>query len=95
MTVPSSMNYQGILRDGDGNLISSGEYDLTFRIYATIGSTEHLFEQSQIGVIVRDGRFSTTLSNIPPTVFTKGKDDDDDTGKSKPGCLGFMAALLP
>ena len=26
-------------------------------------------------------------------VFVKGKDDDD--GKSKPGCLGFLAAMLP
>jgi hypothetical protein len=26
-------------------------------------------------------------------IFVKGKDDDD--GKSKPGCMGFLAGLLP
>jgi hypothetical protein len=28
VSVPASMNYQGILRDGDGNVITSGDYDL-------------------------------------------------------------------
>ncbi|MFK7804987.1 MAG: hypothetical protein AB8G95_25365 [Anaerolineae bacterium] len=72
--VPSDMNYQGILRDGDGNLVETGEYNLTFRIYDEMAAGEELYKQAKNGIIVRDGRFTTTLSGIPTTVFTAGAD---------------------
>ncbi|MEM8862525.1 MAG: hypothetical protein AAGD96_29790 [Chloroflexota bacterium] len=74
VTVPAAFNYQGTLRDSDGNLIQSGEYNLTFKIYANIGTPNALYSQSKDGVIVRDGRFSVTLTDIPNSVFTDGKD---------------------
>lgn len=73
-TVPTAFNYQGSLRDSDGNVINSGEYSLTFKIYPDIGSPNALFEETKNGVIVRDGRFSVTLVDIPNSVFTNGKD---------------------
>ena len=73
-TVPTSFNYQGTLRDSDGNIIVSGEYSLTFKIYPDIGTPTPLFTQEKNGVIVRDGRFSVTLNDIPNSVFTGGQD---------------------
>lgn len=73
-STPSDMNYQGILRDEDGNLSETGNYTLTFRIYDEVVAGEELYKQEKSGIIVRDGRFNTTLSGIPTTVFTAGKD---------------------
>lgn len=72
--VPASFNYRGTLRDSDGNLVANGNYDLTFKIYSTIGATEALFTQAQTGIIVRDGTFATTIENIPAATFTAGAD---------------------
>ncbi|MEM7113946.1 MAG: hypothetical protein AAF614_16040 [Chloroflexota bacterium] len=72
--VPTSFNYQGTLRDSDGNIIETGEYTLTFKIYADIGTANSLFDQTKEGVIVRNGRFSVTLTDIPNTVFTGAPD---------------------
>ncbi|MEM7802383.1 MAG: hypothetical protein AAF633_24535, partial [Chloroflexota bacterium] len=73
-TVPTAFNYQGTLRDSDGNLIETGEYNLIFKIYPDIGTPNALFTQALNGIIVRDGRFSVTLTEIPNSVFTEGKD---------------------
>lgn len=73
-TVPTAFNYQGTLRDSDGNIIQAGEYTLTLKIYSSIGTPNALFSQEKSGVVVRDGRFSITLTNIPNSVFTEGQD---------------------
>lgn len=33
--VPESFNYQGVLRDGSGDYLAAGTYNVTFRLYAT------------------------------------------------------------
>ncbi|MEM7798394.1 MAG: hypothetical protein AAF633_04310, partial [Chloroflexota bacterium] len=88
-TVPSDMNYQGILRDGDGNVIESGEYDLTFNIYASAAAGNPLYTAEKSGVAVRGGRFSTTLSKIPATVFAL--DEDRFIGVT----VGTFAEMVP
>lgn len=72
--VPLLMNYQGLLRDGDGNLLGTGAQDITFKFYDQAAGGAELYSQTINGVSVRDGRFSTTIDNIPPSVFVEGAD---------------------
>ena len=72
--VPNVFNYRGVLRDSDGNLAANGEYDLTFRIYDALTGGNELYKQTHTGVIVRDGAFSVSLTDIPDQVFTDGVD---------------------
>lgn len=76
-SVPGAMNYQGVLRDNQGNVIKSGEYTLTFNIYDVESGGQPLYTEKQTGVIVRDGRFGVTLgyaAPLPAKLFTAGKD---------------------
>ncbi len=73
-TTPPYINYQGNLRDAEGNLLS-GHYTMTFRIYddlaAPVGA--ELWSEDHISVTVRSGHFSVLLGNtepISPTLFT-------------------------
>ena len=74
-SVPSQMPYQGVLRDGSGNLVD-GTHDLTFKIYRywiTIKSTawDKVWEETQT-VNVANGLFSVLLGSqqaLDPDVF--------------------------
>ena len=73
-TVPPYLNYQGMLRDAEGNPIS-GVKKLTFRIYKDVTAPlpEALWMEEHNEVTVRDGQFSVLLGNnepIPPELFT-------------------------
>ncbi len=67
-TVPGATNFQGYLRDDEGNLMS-GYYTMTFTIYddAVVGSA--LWSEQQISVTVRDGYFSALLGDDPVNPF--------------------------
>jgi hypothetical protein len=72
-TVPAYLNYQGTLRDPEGNPLS-GHYDMLFRIYddVTAPTSAALWEEQHISVTVRSGHFSVLLGNntsIPPSAF--------------------------
>ncbi|MEM7126082.1 MAG: hypothetical protein AAF702_07130 [Chloroflexota bacterium] len=73
-TVPSIINYQGTLRDPEGNPLS-GPYAMTFRIYAdvTAPTTDAIWTGEYNEVTVRDGHFSVVLGDstpLPADVFT-------------------------
>ena len=60
--IPSTFNYQGTLRRGDGSL-ANGQYSITFRIYdqPTGGNTLHT--ETVSNVPVRDGVFNVVLGD--------------------------------
>jgi hypothetical protein len=72
-TVPTLFNYQGTLRDPEGNPLT-GHYDMTFRIYNDIAAPTNaaIWAEQHASVTVRSGHFSVLLGNttpIPPTSF--------------------------
>lgn len=81
-TVPEYIGYQGVLRDGEGKLIS-GQVNVTFRIYDSLTAqfsacrpdvSPCLWEEKHSNITVRDGRFSVLLGNagspIPSALIT-------------------------
>ncbi|MCP4541742.1 MAG: tail fiber protein [Chloroflexi bacterium] len=72
-TVPLVMNYQGNLKDTEGNPLS-GYYTMTFRIYDDVIAplTDTLWSETHVSVTVRGGHFSVLLGNnesISETLF--------------------------
>jgi hypothetical protein len=70
---PTYFNYQGILRDPEGNLIS-GVRKMTFRVYNSVTDplAQAAWVEEHAEVTVRDGHFSVLLGNttpIPPAMF--------------------------
>jgi hypothetical protein len=70
-SVPPYLNYQGILRDPEGNLMS-GLHDMTFRIYDRVSApqAEAVWSEVHEDVTVRDGQFSVLLGNTTPLPST-------------------------
>jgi len=66
-TAPTLLNYQGLLRDQEGALLS-GEHAITFRIYDSLSApaADALWSEEHVAVIVRDGQFSVVLGDITP-----------------------------
>lgn len=66
--VPLVMNFQGELKDMDGNPLT-GYYTVTARIYASPADPieSALFQETHTNVTVRDGRFNVLLGNLDPT----------------------------
>lgn len=64
-TVPEVMNYQGILKDADGNPLN-GSYTMTFRIYDEPEGGNNLCEETHANVTVRDGHFNVLLGYSVP-----------------------------
>ncbi len=66
--IPSTLNYQGTLRDVQGNLVT-GPRDMTFRIY-TVGTRVPneivLHTETITGIPVRDGIFNVVLGDQTP-----------------------------
>lgn len=72
-SIPPLMNYQGILRDPEGNPMS-GAFKMTFRVYhdVTAPSTGAVWTEVHEAVTVRDGQFNALLGNnvpIPASLF--------------------------
>jgi len=59
--VPQTINYQGVLRDGGGNIVENGTYYVTFSIYDAVGATTPAWTSGSKGVSVTDGVFSVIL----------------------------------
>ena len=72
-SVPKYLNYQGTLRDPEGNLMS-GLHNMTFRIYDRVSASQNeaVWVEAHDNVTVRDGQFSVLLGNntpLPLTIF--------------------------
>ena len=72
--IPQTLNYQGILRDAQGDVVN-GTRNMTVRIYdAAIGGTA-LHEETIGDVQVRDGIFNVVLGDVATlgnNVFANG-----------------------
>jgi hypothetical protein len=64
-TAPEVMNYQGILKDADGEPLD-GMYTMTFRIYDSESGGSVLWEETHTNVTVREGRFNVLLGYSDP-----------------------------
>ncbi|BDQ03650.1 MAG: hypothetical protein KatS3mg036_0351 [Ignavibacterium sp.] len=63
--IPQTINFQGVLKDASGNIVSNGDYNLTFKIYnAETGGTAQWTETKLVNVV--DGIFSTQLGSATP-----------------------------
>ncbi len=60
--IPRLINYQGVLTDDMGVVVSDGSYSMTFRLYDVPSGGSHLWEET-IDVTVSKGIFSTTLGH--------------------------------
>lgn len=68
---PSTMNFQGVLRDGSGDPVSDSTYSVDFRIYDDPFGGSVLWFESQM-VSTSNGLFNATLgafTPIPDSVF--------------------------
>ena len=69
--VPSTINFQGMLKDGSGDPVSDSSYSVTFRIFdAPTGGTAFWFENQTVSTSA--GLFNAVLgalTAIPDTVF--------------------------
>jgi len=65
--VPETMNYQGILRDSAGTLLT-GAYTMTLRLYANVTDPPEsaLWTEVHTGVVVREGVFDVVLGDNNP-----------------------------
>jgi len=64
--VPSTMSYQGVLTDAGGNLVSDGNYNLTFRIYDVSVGGVALYTENHPSVPVQLGGFSVIIGSTTP-----------------------------
>jgi len=62
--IPSTFNYQGLLRNPDGSL-TTGSYTITARIYDTAATGSALYTETFSSVTVRDGLFNVVLGDNP------------------------------
>jgi len=63
--IPRLMNYQGVLTDDVGVVVSDGTYSMTFRIYDVPSGGSPLWEET-FDVIVSKGIFNTILGYTTP-----------------------------
>ena len=61
--IPRLINYQGVLTDDMGVVVSDGSYSMTFRLYDVPSGGSHLWEET-IAVNVSKGIFNTTLGHV-------------------------------
>ena len=64
LTIPTTLNYQGHLRDPDGAL-TTGTYTITARIYNAATGGSGLYTTTLPSVTVRDGLFNIVLGDDP------------------------------
>ena len=90
-TVPSEMNYQGILKDTGGNPLS-GQHDLTFTIYywnSFISKYEAVWAETHTGVQVTNGLFNVILGSqgtpLTGEVFAGVGGNTQDEGDTRLG----------
>lgn len=65
--IPRSISYQGLLRDGSGQVVSDGEHGLTISLYETQTGGAHLYRKSVI-VQTDAGHFSVILDALPQSL---------------------------
>ena len=70
--IPETINYQGILKDAAGVVVSNGDYNLTFKLYDVASGGASLWSETKL-ITVANGIVNTQLGSvvpIPQTTFT-------------------------
>jgi len=67
--IPRMINYQGMLTDNLGSPLN-GSYDLTFKIYGSLSSSDSLWTEHHLGVLVQGGLFNVLLGSTTPMPST-------------------------
>lgn len=63
--IPQTINYQGVLKDASGNIVTNGDYNLTFKLYETETGGSPLWTETKLLNVV-NGIFSTQLGSVTP-----------------------------
>ena len=66
--VPTSMNYQGMLTDSDGNALT-GTYNMTFYLFTTPSDGSAIWSENHPSVQVTDGIYNVQLGGLTPSLF--------------------------
>jgi hypothetical protein len=61
-SIPTTMSYQGILKDASNNYLT-GTYSMTFKLYSASSGGSALWTETQSSVSVTSGRFAVTLGS--------------------------------
>ena len=64
VVIPATFNYQGLLRETDGNL-ATGAFTITAKIYSEPTGGSDLYHETFTNVTVRDGLFNVVLGDAP------------------------------
>ncbi len=64
--VPTTMNFQGNLTDGAGNMIADGDYAIDFDLFDADVAGNSLWSESQPTVTVINGIFNVKLGSVNP-----------------------------
>ena len=62
--VPQLISYQGVLADNAGQLVTDGNYDITFRIFDSVTGGSALHDETHVGVPVSKGGFSVLIGSV-------------------------------
>ncbi len=62
----ATLSIQGILKKTNGVAVDDGTYDMTFKLYATETGGAAIWTETQLGVEVSSGIYSTVLGNTTP-----------------------------
>jgi len=71
VAVPSYLNYQGLLRDSAGNVVT-GSKDMTFKIYSSLTGGSALWTMTSAGVSVSNGLYTVKLGPLTSTDLGSG-----------------------
>jgi hypothetical protein len=69
--IPTTFNYQGVLRNADGSL-AQGWYTITAKIYAAASGGTALYTETFTSVQARDGLFNVVLGDSPGSQDLQG-----------------------
>ncbi|MDP2362138.1 MAG: hypothetical protein Q8M94_00045, partial [Ignavibacteria bacterium] len=64
-TIPNTINYQGVLKDGSGVVVANGNYNITFKFYDVETSGTELWTETNV-VSVVDGMINTQIGSVTP-----------------------------
>jgi hypothetical protein len=63
--IPETINYQGVLKDDAGIVVTDGDYNLTFKLYDVASSGSALWTETKL-IGVADGIINTQLGSVTP-----------------------------
>jgi hypothetical protein len=64
-TIPQTLNYQGVLKDGSGVILPNGNYSITFKLYNSANGGSALWTETK-SINLLDGVFATQLGSTTP-----------------------------